>query len=274
MPELPEAETIVRDLRDRIVGHAVTGIAVIRPDILAPGLTPDRLDASLAGHRILAVDRRAKNIVLRFDGGRILLVNLGMTGRLVLDDSPRAAELRHIAVRFGLDDGRTLLYDDIRRFGRMELHSRESWAERDATLGTEPLSEDFTAERLFEMTRGTRVPLRNWLLDQRKVAGVGNIYANEALFRAGLHPARPAGSIDLEDAARLRDAIRNVLEEAIEARGTTFSDYRDASGEAGAFEPRLRVYGREGRPCPVCGTPIERIVISNRSAYFCPRCQR
>lgn len=274
MPELPEAETIALDLRRRIVHRAIAAVEVVRPDILAPGLTPDRLAAGLTGRRIDAVDRRAKNVLLVLDGGRRLLINLGMTGRLVVSDAPRAAELRHIAVRFGLDDGRALLYDDIRRFGRMELHTRESWIEREATFGVEPLAEAFTGKWLFERTRRSPTPIRTWLLDQRRVAGVGNIYANEALFRARVRPARAAGRLSPEEADRLCAAIRDVLREAIVARGTTLSDYRDAAGEAGGFEPLLRVYGREGGPCPVCGTPIKRVVITNRAAFFCPRCQR
>lgn len=273
MPELPEAETIARDLSGRVVGATVTGVHVVHPDILGPGLTADHFARTLTGRKIIEVGRRAKNVIITFDQKHILLVNLGMTGRLVVSDAPRAGELRHVAVRFDLDDGRALLYDDIRRFGRMELHTPESWATREATLGVEPLSDSFTGDRLFDLTRRSRSPIRNWLLDQRHVAGIGNIYANEALFRAGILPTRPTNSLTREEAARLHDALRDVLQEAIAARGTTLSDYRDASGEAGAFSPRLKVYGREGQPCPVCGTPIQRVVLSNRSAFYCPHCQ-
>lgn len=274
MPELPEAETIARDLRGRVVGKKVTRVQVAKPDILARGFTPRRLDAGLRDHAIREVGRRGKNVVLRFDDGRVLLVNLGMTGRLVFSGAPRAGELRHVAARVFLADGHAILYDDSRRFGRIELVPAEQWEERQRRLGIEPLSDELTAERLHALTRGSRVAIRNWLLDQTKLAGVGNIYANEALFRAHIRPTRRAGTLTRRETAALRDALRDVLTEAIAARGTTVSDYRDASGEAGEFGPLLRVYGREGEPCPVCGTPIKRVVIGGRSAFYCPRCQR
>ncbi|MFW6078645.1 MAG: bifunctional DNA-formamidopyrimidine glycosylase/DNA-(apurinic or apyrimidinic site) lyase [Gemmatimonadota bacterium] len=274
MPELPEAETIVRDLRGRVVGRTILSVDVVHPDILAPGTAPDTLADALRRARIAAVERRGKNVVLTLEPERIVVVNLGMTGRLVTSDAPAANRLGHIAVRFELDDGHALLYDDVRRFGRISLHSPASWRERQAaSLGVEPLSDDFTGDRLHELTSASRSPIRNWLLDQRRIAGIGNIYANEALYRAGIHPARPAHSLDRHDAARLRAALRAVLREAIDARGTTLRDYRDSRGEVGRFEPRLRVYGREGEPCPDCGGTIERIVIGNRSAFLCPMCQ-
>ncbi|HEX6938479.1 MAG TPA: bifunctional DNA-formamidopyrimidine glycosylase/DNA-(apurinic or apyrimidinic site) lyase [Longimicrobiales bacterium] len=274
MPELPEAETIARDLRRHVVGRTVTGVNVTHADVLAPGLSSRALAAGVVGRRIRDVGRRAKNVVLRFEDGPVLVVNLGMTGRLVVSEAPRAAELRHVAVRFQLDHGGALLYDDVRRFGRLSLFTPDEWEARQAEFGVEPLSDAFTAQRLHEMTSRSRSPIRNWLLDQRRVAGLGNIYANEALFRARIHPARPADSLSRAEAAGLRDAIRDVLTEAIRVRGTTLRDYRDARGEAGGFEPRLRVYGREGEPCPVCGTPIERLVLGGRSAFYCPHCQK
>jgi formamidopyrimidine-DNA glycosylase len=273
VPELPEAETIARDLRGRVVGKTVTRVEVAKPDVLAPGLTARRLGAGLRGHAIRDVGRRGKNVVLRFDDGRVLVVNLGMTGRLVFSGAPRAAELRHVAARLFLDDGHAILYDDIRRFGRMALLSAAEWEEAQERLGIEPLSDELTAERLYALTRGSRVAIRNWLLDQTKLAGVGNIYANEALFRAGIRPTRRAGTLTRRETAALRDALRDVLTEAIAARGTTVSDYRDSAGEPGGFGPRLRVYDREGEPCPVCGTPIKRVAIGGRSAFYCPRCQ-
>lgn len=274
MPELPEAETIVRDLQDGVARRTVTDVDVDRPDLLAPGLEPAAFRRALVGRMIDAVTRRGKNIVLKFDDETRLMVNLGMTGRLVRSDAPGAAGLRHIGVRIHLRDAPTLLYDDVRRFGRLDLLSPEDWKERDAALGIEPLSSEFTAKRLHELTARSRSTIRNWLLDQRRIAGVGNIYANEALFRARIHPARPANSLDTKEAARLRDALRTVLEEAIQARGTTLNDYRDAQGEAGGFQFRLRVYGREGESCGECGGRVERIVLSNRSAFFCPKCQK
>lgn len=274
MPELPEAETIARDLRERIVGARIDRVDVVHADVLGRGLGPDRFRAELAGKRFTNVWRRAKKVILEVDGGLTILVNLGMTGRLIVSDSPRAGEFRHVAIRFELDDGRALLYDDIRRFGSLELHDPEGLEQRLADLGVEPLSDEFTGELLHELASRSRTPIRNWLLDQRRVAGIGNIYAVEALWHARIHPARPANSLTTREAGELRDALRMVLQESIEARGTTISDYRDSSGEAGAYSARLKVYGREGEPCPRCGTTIERIVLSNRSAFFCPKCQR
>lgn len=274
MPELPEAETIVRDLRPRLTGARVLGARVRHPDVLEPPLTARRLANRLRGRRISGVSRRGKNIILEIEDGIRLAVNLGMSGRVVTSDAARAAELRHVAVTLPLEDGRSILYDDARRFGRLTLHTPESWRIRDAALGVEPLSDQFTAERLHALTRASTVPVRNWLLDQRRVAGVGNIYANEALFLAGVRPTRRARTLTRAETARLRDALRDVLARAIRARGTTFSLYRDASGEEGGFYPALAVYDHAGEPCPRCGSPIKRIVLTNRSAFYCPACQR
>lgn len=274
MPELPEAETIARDLDARVRGARVRRVEVQRPDILVPGLTPRRLDRALKDRGLVQVGRRGKNVVLLFDDETRLVVNLGMTGRLVASDAPRAAELHHVAARIEFADGRAVLYDDARRFGRLDLRTADRWTDRDLELGMEPLSDGFTGAHLFRATRRSRVPLRNWLLDQRRVAGIGNIYANEALFIAGVRPTRRAFRLTRREADRLADAVRAVLLAAIDARGTTIDDYRDASGEAGGFQFRLRVYGRDGLACPACGTPVKRIVLTNRSAFYCPRCQR
>lgn len=271
MPELPEAETIARDLAPRLAGARIRDVRVNHADVLAGD--PAAFARGVAGRRVADVGRRGKNVVLAFvDGGR-LVVNLGMTGRLVLSDSPRAAELDHVAVRFALDDGRDLLYDDTRRFGLLQLFSPAEWKRRDQELGLEPLSPAFTGDALWSMTRRTRTPIRNFLLDQYRVAGVGNIYALEALFHAGIRPTRRAHRITRAQAHRLRDALADVLEHAIRHRGTTFSDYRDAAGEEGAFQPLLQVYAREGKPCRLCGSPIKRRVLTNRSVFYCPSCQ-
>lgn len=274
MPELPEAETIARDIDRRVRGSVVQRVSVPRPDILAPALTPRTLSRRLSGHRILGVRRRGKNVLIELDAELRVLINLGMTGHLITTDAPRAGEMRHVAARFHLDDGRALLFDDMRRFGQIDLRDADTWPTRDAELGVEPLSDDFTAELLFALTRRTIVPMRNWLLDQRRVAGVGNIYANEALFRAGVRPTRRARRLTRAEAAALRDHLRDILNEAIEARGTTIDDYRDGSGESGGYQFRLRVYGRDGEACVDCGTPVKRIVLTNRSAFYCPSCQR
>lgn len=273
MPELPEAETIVRDLQKKVIGRTILGTKVIKSDILA-GSTAPKFARALNNHRIVGVTRRAKKIVIQLSDDVVLTISLGMTGRVVVSSATRAGELRHVAVRFDLDDGTALLYDDSRRFGRLEVFTNESWQERQTELGLEPLSDEFTADALFQLTRTSITPIRNWLLDQRRVVGVGNIYAAEALYRAGIRPTRRARLITRAEASRLRDHIRGVLDAAIRKRGTTLSDYRDASGEEGGFVGRLQVYDRAGEPCPKCKTPIKRVVLTNRSAFYCPNCQK
>jgi formamidopyrimidine-DNA glycosylase len=172
-----------------------------------------------------------------------------------------------------LDDGRDLLYHDVRRFGRLWRMDEAAWTEWEARLGLEPLSADFTAEALAGMMSRSRTPVKTWLMNQARVVGVGNIYASEALFRARVDPRRPAREATPEEVARIRDAVVAVLEDAIAFRGTTFLDYRDARGERGAFAARLQVYDREGEPCLVCGKKIERMVQAGRSTFFCPSCQ-
>lgn len=272
MPELPEVETIARDLDPRLAGHRFTRVEITHDDVIAGD--PRRFVRAVVGPHVVAVGRRGKNVVVRLEDDARLVVNLGMTGRLVTSDAPRAGELGHVAVAFGMEDDRSLLYDDTRRFGLLQHYGPDAWRERDAELGLEPLSDDFTTDALWALTKATRTPVRNFLLDQYRVAGVGNIYALEACFRAGIRPTRRGHRITRNEAARLRDGLRDVLHTAIEHRGTTFSDYRDGSGEAGGFEPLLKVYGREGEPCTVCGTPIKRKVLTNRSAFYCPSCQR
>jgi formamidopyrimidine-DNA glycosylase len=273
MPELPEAQTIVGDLRRHVMGRLLAGADVAHPDVLVGPLDPRGLDAAVRGNRIEAVERRGKNVVLRLSTGARLLINLGMTGRLVSSGAPAAAGLGHVAVAFRFQDGGALLFDDARRFGRVALLSPEAWRRRTAELGLEPLDEGFTVDALRALVRATRSPVRNLLLDQRRIAGIGNIYANEALYRACIRPRRRARTLTRRETALLRDAIVAVLRDAIRARGTTLRDYRDGNGEAGGFEPLLEVYGREGEPCPRCGTPIRRVVLTNRSAFYCPSCQ-
>ena len=274
MPELPEAETIVRDLQRKVVGRTIIGAKVTHADILGTELTPIKLARLTKGRKIQAVERRAKKVVLRLSGDVVLVISLGMTGRVVVSKADRAKELRHVAVRFDLDDGTALLYDDSRRFGTIEIYTTPNWQTRQISLGVEPLSDEFSAQKLFEMTRTSISPIRNWLLDQTRVSGIGNIYASEALYRAGVRPTRRASTLTRAEAARLRDALRDVLNASILARGTTLSDYRDADGVEGGFEPLLLVYDRHGQPCRKCQTTIKRVVFTNRSAFYCPKCQK
>lgn len=273
MPELPEAETIARGLRRAVVGRRIRRAEALRPDVLRAPVPA--FEGAARGRTIEGVGRRGKNVLLFLDGDRVLAVNLGMTGRLLPFDEPPTGGRAptHPAVRFHFTDGGVLVFDDQRRFGTVEILDAAGWAARDARMGPEPLGRGFTPQVLHEALLRSRSPLRSWLLDQRRIAGVGNIYAVEALHAAGLNPLRPADSVGREAAVRLHEAIRNVLRAAIRRGGTTIRDYRDAGGRRGSFAPRLRAYGREGEPCLACGTAIRRVVLSNRSAFFCPSCQ-
>jgi len=273
VPELPEAETIVRGLRATIVGERIVRAEVLRADLLREAkrsFTP-----RLRGRTVTAVDRRAKNVLIRLDADRLIAVNLGMTGRLLpFARPPRGSERPgHPGVRFRFASGGLLVFDDTRRFGTVECVTTEEWEVRSARMGPEPLEDSFTAETLRTALAGSRAPIRSWLLDQKRIAGVGNIYAAEALFLAGVHPRRPARSVGADEAITLHASIRDVLSEAIRAGGTTIRDYRTAEGQEGQYAPRLHVYGRDGEPCGACGTVVQKTVFGNRSAFFCPVCQ-
>lgn len=274
MPELPEAETLVRGLRPILPGSRIRRTRVLHGDVLRE--PPGAFRRKLAGRRISAVERRAKNVVLELDDGEaVLVVNLGMTGGLVPRgfDGIGHRDPTHPAVVFTLETGRSLVFDDTRRFGCLEVLDREAWVSRSAAIGPEPLDPGYRWRDLHDALLRSRTPLRNWLLDQRRIAGVGNIYASEACFRAGVHPQRPAREVTEAEARRLHRGVRDVLRSAIRHGGTTLRDYRDARGEPGRNRRRLRVYGREGSPCVRCRAPVRRIVFGNRSAFFCPRCQ-
>jgi formamidopyrimidine-DNA glycosylase len=271
MPELPEVETIVRGLAGNLPGATIARVEVLKPDLIE-GESAASFAEALAGRRIGSVARRAKNIVID-TGGEYLLVNLGMTGRLFIARPDDPAHT-HPGVRFHLKDGRELMYHDVRRFGRLWRMQPDEWTAWEATLGIEPLSDEFTAKWLFDATRKSRVAIKVWLMDQKRVVGVGNIYASEALFRAKVDPRTPADELTRPKAKRIREGVRDVLTESIEFRGTTLLDYRDSEGEPGEFVRRLRVYDREGEPCVVCGRPIRRIVQGGRSTFFCAHDQR
>lgn len=272
MPELPEAETIVRGLRAAsLPERRIADLRIHHDDVLRD--EPRAFRGRTKGRTIRDVRRRGKNVVLGLEGGGRIVINLGMTGTLLPDppaDGPEAPT--HPAVVFELDRGR-LVYQDVRRFGRlayMDEGAYERWSEG---LGPEPLDDTFSADDLAARLTRSRSPVRSWLLDQGRIAGVGNIYANEALHRARVHPARPARSLSGDEARRLHRALRDVLLAALDAGGTTIRDYRNASGEEGVFAGRLRAYGREGEPCPRCDATIQRAVFGSRSAFFCPDCQ-
>ncbi len=273
MPELPEAETIVRGLRPALVGRTLRRSVVLKPDVLRQSKTA--FSRKVRGRGVTGVARRGKNVVLRLDGDTVIAVNLGMTGRLLpFPRSPRGgARPGHPAVRFHLSDGGVLVFDDTRRFGTVEALGTAEWEARSGRMGPEPLDDAYTAADLARALRDSRAPVRSWLLDQKRIAGVGNIYACEALFLAGIHPQTPGRAVTDAQARKLHRAVRRVLRDAIRAGGTTIRDYRNADGDEGRYGRRLQAYGRGGEPCPRCSTPIRRTVFGNRSAFLCPRCQ-
>lgn len=274
MPELPEAETIVRGLRPAIVGRTIVSTEVVRPDVLRE--PKRRFAEKVRGRRILGVARRGKNVLIELDANRFVAVNLGMTGRLLPFPArpPRRRRPGHAAVRLRFDSGGQLVFDDTRRFGTVECLSVDEWGDRSSRMGPEPLEPSYSPRALITALRASRSPVRSWLLDQRKIAGIGNIYANEALYLAGIHPQTEARRIRGGEATALFGAVRRVLTEAIRAGGTTIRDYRTAQGEEGRYARRLLVYGREGEPCSQCGAEIRRVVFGGRSAFYCTSCQR
>lgn len=273
MPELPEAETIVRGLRTAVLGEHIRRVEVMHDDILRQPKT--EFVRGVRGRRIDGIGRRGKNVLIRLEGDRVIAVNLGMTGRLLPFPAPPRGESRpsHPAVRFRFESGALLVFDDTRRFGTVEAFTGDEWRTRSARLGPEPLDARYRARNLFAALQRSRAPARSWLLDQKKIAGVGNIYANEALYLAGVHPQREARRVSWREAVGLHRAIRRVLRDAIRAGGTTIRDYRNAEGGRGEYARRLCVYGRDGEPCLKCRSQIRRIVFANRSAFYCPTCQ-
>ena len=257
MPELPEVETTARLVRPHLLGRRLTAARVLWL-------------RTLGGATVRGVDRRAKWVVLDLGAAGALLVHLRMTGRLVVEPAEDDAG-PWLRVGLGLDDGRELRFLDVRKFGRV-LHVAEPSAVF-AALGPEPLGPEFTPEALLAGLRARRRALKPLLLDQGFIAGLGNIYVDEALFEVGVHPLRPANRVSPDEAGRLRRASIAILERAIAHRGTTFSDYRTVNGEVGAYAARLSVYAHEGEPCPRCGTPIEKLVVGQRGTHVCPQCQ-
>lgn len=262
MPELPEVETVVRTLRPLIIGRRIINAEFTQPRILCGSAA--EMSSELAGRRIVAIDRHGKFISILLDRG-FFVVHLGMTGKLLVNASP--SKWTHAILT--LDSG-VLLYDDPRQFGRLEYGP--ALPARVAALGPEPL--EITLEEFAKALKQRRSPVKSVLLNQAVVRGVGNIYADEALFRAGVHPSSPAAELSRPRVKRVFDAVRAVLTEAIESRGSSVSNYVDAEGRKGGFQWLHRVYRRTGEPCLNCGGPIHRMLIVKRGTHFCPRCQR
>ncbi len=272
MPELPEVEVIRRDLVPRVEGRRIRSATVAEQRLTRRRGVPRDVEAGLLGRTVEALRRRGKFFV--FDLGRdSLIVRLGMTGQLLWWGSGEVfSPDRHTHAYLVFDGGAILSYRDIRKFGEMFILPTER-VERALSLGIEPLSPGFTPEALREICRAS-ARVKSLLLDQRKIAGIGNIYADEALFRAGIRPIRRAASLDTQEIRSLHRAIRLVLQAGIRHRGSSIANYRDACGQPGRFVALHRVYHRHGEPCLACGTLIRRIVLGQRGTHFCPTCQR
>jgi formamidopyrimidine-DNA glycosylase len=275
MPELPETETIARDLDEDVRGATIVGVTVHRADVLRE-TTPDALKRRVVGARIERAWRRAKLVVLDLSTGDRIVVQPRFTGALLVDTGAiDERERKFLRVTFDLDDGRRLHYRDIRCLGTVAPMAPDRFAEYVDALGVEPLDQAFTPAHLSGLLRGSRQAIKKLLQDQRRVVGVGNIYANESLWRARIDPTRTGASLSPAEVRRLRDAIVAVLQESIALRGTSFRDYVDARGGRGGFVDRLAVYGKADAPCPRCGTTlIDTHDIDGRTTVYCPRCQR
>ena len=273
MPELPEVETIRRQLAPALEGRRLERIEVRDPRWSDPA-PPEAISDALNGRAIEWLGRRGKYLVVSFEDDVHLVMHLRMTGNLLLVPAD-AEEPGHLRVVMDLDDGKRLLFVDVRRFGTGDvLLGSDALAEYFASrLGVEPLSPDFTAEALRALARGRKQPVKAFLLTQERVAGVGNIYADEALFRARIHPQRPVGTRKRPQVAALRDAVVETLEAGIDAKGASIDDYRQVDGAEGSFQDRFLVHTREGEPCPRCGTTIRKLRAAGRGTYVCPRCQ-
>ncbi len=273
MPELPEVETIVRDLQ-HLAGRTIRSAELSHTDILR-GVTKRKLLADLAGRRIDRLTRRAKHAIFTL-GDRRLVVQPGMTGSLLVYDRPLTpAEAKYAVLRAGLDDGRLLVYRDVRRIGKLLWLDAKGWDKYDGALGPEPLEGGWSAEHFAGRLARSRQAVKKVLMDQKHVVGIGNIYANEALFAAGVDPSKPGVKVGAAAAERIRTHSRRILTAAIASQGTTFRDYRTGTGERGNFQLELFVYGREGEPCKVCGTRLTGTHdIDGRATVFCHKCQK
>jgi formamidopyrimidine-DNA glycosylase len=274
MPELPEVETIRRELAPRLEGRRILDLRITKPDILLGGVSPSEFRDRIRGVRVRSVSRRGKWLLFEL-AGEVLVSQLRMTGRFAVGPGPAPPieDFRHVAAEFDLEDGQTLFYDDVRRLGGFMLLTREEWTREEARFGPEPLAPGFRARDLDRVIRRGRLPVKNALMDQARLAGIGNIYASEALHAAKIDPARAAATLSGVEIRVLHRCLRGILRKALESSGTTVSDYRAVNGRSGSYQKRLKVYGREGEACFRCGAPIRRIVQSGRSTFYCRECQ-
>ena len=274
MPELPEVETITRELAPRLTGRRIRRAELRKTDVLRR-VSKARLLKTLARNTVVSVGRRAKHAVFGLRSGHRLVIQPRMTGSLVVYDRPLTEdEGRYAVLQCTLDDGRRFVYRDVRRLGTVWLLDDRGWAAYTGRLGPEPLEDAFTAAAFAARLRGTRAAIKKAIMDQRRVVGVGNIYANEALFDARLDPSRPTHTLDTDDLTHLHAAIRDVLRRAIASSGTTVRDYRTGTGESGSFQFELKVYDRAGEPCRGCGRRLATThAIDGRQTTFCYACQ-
>jgi len=274
MPELPEVETVRAQLEPGLVGRRFQRVEILDPRLTRP-FDPVGVAVELVRERVSALERRGKYLIVRFESGRVLLVHLRMTGQLLHANGSLPRDDRHRRAVVRLDDGSDVVYRDVRRFGTwLLLEPGELGGYLEARVGPEPLGQTFTTRRLAEVLAGRRAPVKAVLLDQRRLAGVGNIYADEALWRARIHPLRSAGELTAPEVAALHRGVRAALKAGIARQGATLNDYRKPDGGRGRMQDEFRVYGREGEPCERCGTPIEKIRAGGRGTWYCPSCQR
>jgi len=269
MPELPEVETVRRSLRP-IVGRRIEAVDVFEARLRR--LLAEEFASQLTGRIVEDIERRGKYLLFRLSGGDTLLAHLGMSGALLLQPAG-TTRVGHDHIRLRLSGALQLTFNDPRRFGLLAVGRGDAFAEL-ANVGPDPLDDTFSLSDLIALARGRKKPVKNLLMDQRALGGIGNIYANEILFRARIRPGRQARRLTRLELARLFDATRAVLVHAIELGGSSISDYRDAAGRPGYFHLRLSVYDRAGKPCPRCRTPVRRAVHAGRSSFYCPTCQR
>ena len=272
MPELPEVETIRRGLEQRIVGRRI-GALKIPPDRGKPvpvikGIDEAAFREGVVGATVEGVSRRGKHLILHLDGGSLLVVHLRMTGALLFAEAPEDPYVRAI---FVFDDGSEMRFTDLRKFGGLWLV--DDLEEVTTNLGPEPLSEGFTPDLLTAAVAKRKAPVKSIILDQRRIAGIGNIYADEACFAAGLDPRRLGETLSADDVTALHGAVRDVLLIGVERGGASFRDYRNTGGNVGSMQDHVKVFRRTGKPCYVCETPIERVKVGGRSTHFCPKCQ-
>jgi len=273
MPELPEVESVRRQLEPALVGRRFERVSIDDVRLVRP-YEPAEVAAELEGERVAAVERRGKYLVVRFESRRVLLIHLRMTGSLLHAPSGSLQDDPHRRAVVTLDDGSDVAYRDVRRFGTwLLLEPGEAEPYLGARVGDEPLDTLFTAARLGVRLAGRRTSLKAALLDQRTLAGMGNIYADEALWRAQLNPLRPAAGLDRAELRRLHRGIRSALEHGLARQGSTLRDYRLPDGSGGSMQNEFRVYGRRDEPCDRCGTPIARTQVAGRTTWFCPTCQ-